>query len=246
MKNKLTLIFRVRFGLFLAVFIGNYGIVDARQVSVVERCARPNSNSKGTPTQLRSRGILSKNYTNVDQLINESDVIVLGTFSKNISISKISKSQSLILKNLEKKSRKSLTSSEVNKILYLRDPGHRDIEFLPLKILKGQGMKSPIIIAQRGAIGQETNVDTATPMEEDTFFQSGDTYILFLVKPLPHEILNRTFYWIAGGTQGAFCVKNQKVYSRNFLGQIPSNIGPLIQGEDLNLFLNKIQKKLAQ
>ena len=83
-------------------------------------------------------------------------------------------------------------------------------------------------------------------MEEDTFFQPGNTYILFLVKPLPHEIdlAGKDFYWVTGASQGAFCVKNKKVYSRSSIGQIPINIGPLIQGELLNSFLSKVRRKV--
>jgi hypothetical protein len=244
MKNNNILIHRTILVLFIIFFINNYQFVNAQKKLRGEKCNTLLKNSKQNSRQLRSCGTPSKFYTNINQLIDDSDFIVLGTFSKNIKITNITKSQSLVLQKLEKKSRKSLTSSEVNQILSLRDPGHRDIEFMPLEILKGQAINSPIIIAQRGAIAQETTVDTAKPTEGDTFFQPGETYILFLVKPLSHEILDRNFYWITGASQGAFFVKNQKVYSRNFIGQIPSDLGPLIQGESLNLLLNKIRSRV--
>jgi hypothetical protein len=243
MKNNNFLIYRIIPIFFIILFTNNYQFVSA-QKNRSEKCnPLPNKNSKHS-RQLRSCGTPSKFYSNINQLIDDSDFIVLGTFSKNIKITNITKSQSLSLQELEKKPRESLTSSEVNQILSLRDPGHRDIEFMPLEILKGQAISSPIVIAQRGAIVQETTVDTAKPTEGDTFFQPGETYILFLVKPLSHEILDHTFYWVTGASQGAFFVKNQKVYSRNFIGKIPSDLGPLIQGESLNLLLNKIRSKV--
>ena len=137
----------------------------------------------------------------------------------------------------------SLTSSDVKQILSLRDPGHRDIDFIISEVLKGQNISSPITIAQRGAIDKETTVETVKPMESDTFFQPGEMYILFLVKPLPHEISGSVFYWVTGASQGAFFIKDRKVYSRSLTGQIPSSIGPLIQGENLRSFLNRIKKK---
>lgn len=246
MKNN-AIFYKAIIILFLVIFTDDYKFVGAQNLFSIKKCEISlDINSKLNSKQIRSRGILSKYYTNIEQMVDESDFILLGTFSEIIKITKINSSQFLTLKRLEKKPRKYLTSLEINQILSLRDPGHRDIEFLPLEILKGHKISLPITIAQRGAINQETTLNTVKPMEEDTFFQPKDTYILFLVKPLPHErdLAGKDFYWITGASQGAFFVKNQKVYSRNSIGQIPLNVGPLIQGEPLNSFLSKVRRKV--
>lgn len=115
-----------------------------------------------------------------------------------------------------------------------RDPGRREMTFVVTDAFKGNS-QARIQVAQRYT--QKENYIAA--VKDDTLFTSGTEYILFLVSALPQE---GNFYWLTGATQGAFLVNQNKVFSRNVLGEIPKEVGPISNGTTLDQFLLDIKK----
>lgn len=210
-------------------------VYEKNAVSVADVAIKQPLIAKVKP-EIKTAGQLANNYKSIDKLIAASDVVVLGKFTGNPKIVLPSEGPSLPPRSAENAERAPLDPAVINQILAARDPGHRNMTFMPIQTLKGS-TNGAITVGQRGAF---TEVYTA-PDEGDNFFQAEDTYVLFL-KSEPSRSNN--FYWITGAVQGAFRVSNGQVISRNVTGEIPEDIGPKIQGESLNNFLQNIQVKI--
>jgi hypothetical protein len=129
-------------------------------------------------------------YKSTEQMFGDADLVVVGKFSNEKII---------------------VQPSQASRI----ELGHLDSEFSVTEVIKGKA-DSKLYVAQNGVIG--ATMAESKPMEGDRFFKAGDSYILFLKKPLPHEVKeagDRNFYYLVGGYQGGYRVKNGKVYSRD-------------------------------
>lgn len=170
----------------------------------------------GNP-QISDPAEFARLYTSVKDLSTDSSLIVLGQFQDLATV---------VLPKMDKPP---------------YDPGRRELGFRPTHVLKGQA-KTTIQVAQRVSFARSTS-PTVTAAGDDTLFRPGDTYILFLTSALPVELRGNAepFYWVTGAIQGAFRVKDGKVYSRNITGEIPAQVGPRIAGQPLDTFLAIIQ-----
>lgn len=201
-----------------------------------------------------SLGATARSYKTTDDLLAASDLVVRGEFTGKPLLSPLRRGPDLPTASSEDQEPPARDPN----LIYQRDPGHRDLTFVVQEALKGDKTTKQIVVAQRGAIDQSTTADTVRPVEGDTLFKPGDSYILFLVKPLPHEtkLAGREFYWVVGAVQGAYRIKNKKVYSRNIevapssLGEEPVSreieeyIGPKVEGVPEEAFLSEIRRKI--
>jgi hypothetical protein len=218
------------------------------------------SNALATELQPTVKGTLAKYYETIDELVAESDVVVLGRFEGNPKISAPRRRSFETLPGRERVRTPqvkptgsrvpgvqtspdaitpgSLDPQVIDQYLSTRDPGRRELAFRPTQTLKGSPT-SVIMVGQRAIF----KGSTVRASEDDTLFKAGDTYILFLKKALPHE---GEIYWITGATQGAFPVINGRVSSRNVTGEIPKNVGPQVKKEGLDNFLAMIREKVRK
>lgn len=210
-------------------------VYEKKDASVADVATKQPPTAKVKP-EIKTSGQLANNYKSVDELIAASDIVVLGKFTGNPKIVLPNEGPPLPPRSAENAERAPLDPVVINQILAARDPGYRAMMFMPIKTLKGS-TNGALNVGQRGAF---TEVYTA-PDEGDNFFQAGDTYVLFL-KLEPSRSDN--FYWITGAVQGAFRVNNGQVNSRHVTGEIPQDIGPKIQGESLDNFLQTIHAKV--
>lgn len=197
---------------------------------------------------------IAVNFQTTDELIAASELIVRGKFTGKPLLTlprRVPDLPTAASENEEPPERDP-------NLIYQRDPGHRDLVFVVQEVLKGDKTTKQIIVGQRGAINEDTTVDTAKPTEGDTLFKPGDSYILFLTKALPHEakIANREFYWVVGSVQGAYRIKNKKVYSRNVEvtqlatgeeavpREIEENVGPNVEGIPEDTFIADLRRKI--
>lgn len=80
MKNN-AIFYKAIIILFLVIFTDDYKFASAQNLFSIKKCKTPLSiSSKLNSKQIRSRGILSKYYTNIEDMADESDFILLGTF----------------------------------------------------------------------------------------------------------------------------------------------------------------------
>lgn len=105
-------------------------------------------------------------------------------------------------------------------------PGNRQLAFKVADTLKGES-------EDRIWVAQYPN------RREDTLFQPGSRYVLFL-NPSVSQV--GEFFWPTGATQGAFPIINDKVYSRNVVGEIPESVGPTVEGVPLDQFIKELKK----
>lgn len=141
------------------------------------------------------QGELAKYYETVDELAADSQIIVLGKFQGNPNVIRPNISQDSASSKSENEAPPQRHLDTRLKLLAQRDPGgRRELAFQPIEILKGGIQVSSITVAQRAAISE--NIVRA--FEDDTLFEPGETYVLFLTPALPHE---GNFYWITGAIQ---------------------------------------------
>lgn len=204
-------------------------------------------------SNISSLGTVAKVYNSTDELLDGSDLVVRGRFTGKPDLSPRKKGVELPTSASEDQQ----PPVRDENLIYERDPGHRNLSFIAQEVLKGEKTQKQIVVAQRGAIDSNSTSDSVIPMNGDSFFEPGTEYFLFLVKPLPHEIklAGKEFYWITGASQGAYRVKNGKVFSRSvelredklrnkLSGSEPeTEIGPAIDGESEDLLLSKIRNK---
>jgi hypothetical protein len=229
------------------------GLISAHAESALNRQFAP-SNTAGTHSSPVSLGSTAVSYQTTDDLLAASDLVVRGNFTGKPLLSPLRRVPDLPTVSSDDQEHPARDPN----LIYQRDPGHRDLAFVVQEVLKGDKTTKQIFVGQRGAIGQNTTVDTVKPMEGDTLFKPGDSYILFLVKTLPHEtkLAGREFYWVAGAVQGAYRLKNKKVYSRNVeLAQpspgeervpreIEEYVGPKVEGVPEEAFLSELRAKI--
>lgn len=149
-------------------------------------------------------------YKSMGGMVPEADLIVTGNFTGEQII--VSESKPLDLPPRE--SEKSPAPPRNTNLIYQVELGHIDSGFTVSEVIKGQ-TTSKVYVAQSGSITMNSK---ATPMSGDRFFKGGDSYILFLKKPLPHEIKNaggRSFYYLVGAYQGGYRIKDGRVYTRD-------------------------------
>jgi len=201
-----------------------------------------------------SLGATAVSYQTTDDLLATSNLVVCGKFTGKPLLSPLRRGPDLPTASSEDREPPARDPN----LIYQRDPGHRDLAFVVQEVLKGDKTTKQIFVGQRGAIDQITTADTVRSVEGDTLFKPGDSYILFLVKPLPHEtkLAGREFYWVAGAVQGAYRLKNKKVYSRNVeLAQpspgeepvsreIEEYVGPKVEGVPEEAFLSELRAKI--
>jgi hypothetical protein len=183
-------------------------------------------------------GSVARNYGTIDELVADSQVIVLGKFQGNPNVVRPKMGQDLALNSTENASPPQRDPDTQLKLLAERDPGRRELDFRPTEVLKGDIQASSITVAQRAVIGGNTVGQVA----DDKLFEPGETYILFLTPALSHE---GKFYWITGAIQGAFKVENGRVNSRSVTRENKQeDIGPKVKGETLENFLVTIKEKV--
>ena len=160
------------------------------------------------------------NAKTVEQLIVNSDIVVIGLFG----------SQERIVQD----------STNKKNNYY----GWRELSFSVSDILKGSP-KSQIWVAQHVVFKQNGSIQG--PFEEDTLLLPGQQFVLFLnletVEDLPHA---GDFYWLSGAIQGAFPIIGDKVYSRNITGEIPEGYGPTVNGIPLEQFTAELKQLVKQ
>jgi hypothetical protein len=202
MKINLRRIIHITGGLFLGV-LGSYTYL---QVESKSHSLVPISTTK---SHLSAQGDVAKNYNSTDELLVESDLVIRGRFTGKPTLTPHRKGIELPTSASEDQ---EPPARDVN-LIYERDPGHRDLSFVAQEVLKGEKTQKQIVVAQRGAIDSNSTADSVIPTIGDALFEPGSEYVLFLVKPLPHEIklAGKVFYWITGASQGAYQVKNGKV-----------------------------------
>jgi hypothetical protein len=237
----------------LSLTIGVFlGIVSAGVYwSVNPLSAKSGASSK--TDGLSMHGSIHKIYASTDEFVQDSDVIVVGKFSNKPTLKRPTKLADLPTANSEDQ----LPPPRNQDLLLQRDPGHRDLSFMVRRVLKGDSTTKQVVVAQRGAIGDDTTENTVKPVEGDTLFKPGGQYILFLKKAFPHEIQNAgyEFYWIVGASQGAHRLVNGKVYSRNIQKkainneaaidtEIPEDLGQKVDGIEEEKFIQDIESKV--
>jgi hypothetical protein len=246
MKKALHNIISIAGGTFLGC-LGSYTYL---QVSSQSQSISPMSVTK---SHVSSLGTVAKVYSSTDELLDGSDLVVRGRFTGKPDLSPRRKGVDLPTSASEDQQ----PPVRDENLIYERDPGHRNLSFIAQEVLKGEKTQKQLVVAQRGAIDSNSTSDLVIPMNGDSFFEPGTEYFLFLVKPLPHEIklAGKDFYWITGASQGAYRVKNGKVFSRSvelretklknkLSGSEPeTEIGPTIDGESEDLLLSKIRNK---
>lgn len=229
------------------------GLISARAESALNRQFDP-SNTVGVQSSPVSLGSTAVSYQTTNDLLAASDLVVRGNFTGKPLLSPLRRGLDLPTAS----SGKQKPPARDPNLIYQRDPGHLDLAFVVQEVLKGDKTTKQIFVGQRGAINQNTTADTVKPVAGDTLFKPGDAYILFLVKPLPHEtkLAGREFYWVAGAVQGAYRLKNKKVYSRNVelaqpsLGEKPVSreieayVGPKVAGVPEEVFLSELRAKI--
>jgi len=161
---------------------------------------------------------LDHSYLTVDEVEMASEIIVVGVFEDKEHILKQGLSQKPV------------------------EPGHRDLMFHVTDTIKGK-TETDIWVAQRVAFN--SNGTVAGPIEGDTLFISGNKYVLFLNLAISSTRQGYDFYWVTGATQGAFLVVDDKVYSRNNIGEIPEEIGPTVQSVPLEQFIADLKEKAS-
>jgi hypothetical protein len=200
--------------------------------------ATDNSSSPVLKTQLNNAfidsgvkafGSPSTIYENTEQMFGDADLVVVGKFSTEQIIVQVAPSSEGGL-------------------------GHFDSGFTVTEVIKGKA-ETKLYVAQNGVIG--ATEAGSKPMEGDRFFKAGDSYILFLKKPLPHEVKavgDRNFYYLVGGYQGGYRVKNGKVYSRDIeeldlakLSKAPPNpaYGHRVDGVEVNSFVKYLKEIIS-
>lgn len=159
---------------------------------------------------------IEKYYTSVDELLEDSDLVVIGIF-----------------KDQERIVEPNTPRNSDSQPPY--DPGRRELAFKVTDILKGYS-EDLIWVAQRVSF----MANGVEAMEEDTLLESSQQYMLFLNSSVQHP---NEFYWLTGATQGAFLINNNgTVFSRNVIGDIPKSVGPTVDGLPLDQFISDLKK----
>jgi hypothetical protein len=206
--------------LFIMILVTSIAYKNA--LAVAETAIKQPSTTKLKP-KIKIALELANNYKSIDELIAASDVVVFGKFTGNPKI--VLPSQGLSLPPDWTEDRKALDPIVINQVLASRDPGHRTMTFVPIQTFKGS-ISKVITVGQRGTFTEFYTV----PNKGDKFFQTGDTYILFLtLEPARSD----NFYWTTGAVQGAFSVKSDRV---NCLQ---------VKSESLDKFLRTILTKVS-
>lgn len=255
MRMQRKRLLSVALGSILGV-VGSMSYLGLRSLHAESGLAKQSVSSHPTSAQSYpvSLGSSAISYKTTDDLLAASDLVVRGSFTGKPMLSPLRRGPDLPTAASEDQEPPARDPN----LIYQRDPGHRDLAFVVQEVLKGDKTTKQIVVGQRGAIDQSTTADTVRPVEGDTLFKPGDSYILFLAKPLPHEtkLANRAFYWIAGAVQGAYRIKNQKVYSRNVeltqpasgeepvSREIEEYVGPTVNGVPEESFLSELRGKI--
>lgn len=158
---------------------------------------------------------IDKYYTSVDELLEDSDLVVIGIFEDQERI-------------IEPNTPRDPDAQPPY------DPGRRELAFKVTDILKGY-CKDLIWVAQRVSF----TANGVEAIEEDMLFEPSQRYILFLNSSVQHP---NEFYWLTGATQGALLIKNNAVFSRNVVGDIPESIGPTVNGVSLDQLTSGLKK----
>ena len=215
-------------------------------VSAQSRSRVANLGTDGGDVQIS--GSIAVVYQNTNQMIADADVIVTGTFTGEQIVVPRTKP----VDYPPRASGDAPTPPRDPKLIDQVELGHLDSAFNVSEVVKGQ-VGSKVYVAQSGVIG--ATAATSKPISEGPFFTAGNSYILFLKKPQAHEIRNaggRSFYYAVGAYQGAYRIKNGKVYTRDIenldsarLPKVPNNsgYGYRINGADLNVMLQELRSQ---
>ena len=183
-------------------------LLGAGYISTQPQSSAANVQSKDSDVKVS--GSVATIYKSMGGMVPDADLIVTGSFTGEQVI--VSKSKLLDLPPRE--SEKSPAPLRDPNLIHQVELGHIDSGFNISEVIKGQAT-TKVYVAQRGSIAMNSKV---TPMSGDRFFKGGDSYILFLKKPLPHEIKNaggRSFYYLVGAYQGSYRIKDGRVYTRD-------------------------------
>ena len=177
------------------------------------------SGCAGTTVSVAASGQIAKYYETIDELFEDSHLVVSGTFSKEIFIEKM---------------------PTVGKLDYFRE-----LPFNVTQTFKGEPQSS-IRVAQNAVSADGRSFSS---YRDDTFYMPGEHYILFLCfqdKVKGYTGTSRSYsggyYWVTGAVQGAFHITGDKVYSRNITGEIPKETGPEVNGIPLEQFTAELKQ----
>ncbi len=236
---------------------GTIGLITIGEAAFSDQVPPSAHSHQAVPT-LTAHSSIAKEYKTTEEFTQDSDLIVVGQFIDKPILKKPRKTKDLPsrVNENDESPQKDMTPEQLMTLLEQRDPGHIALAFSARRVLKGDLSKKRIIVAQRGAIDENSTVNNTQPVSGDTLFKSGSRYILFLKKALPNEIANAgyEYYWLVGSTQGAHRIRNGKVYSRNLKKaktsqeeslepEITESLGQKIDGVNEESLLSEIEQK---